>query len=73
MFKKILPTIFLADGAAINTIGTPNANASKNERGHILKKFGIKHSGTLLHIPKYTLKNTITNDIIEDIINTMIT
>jgi len=37
--QVILSIIFFATGAATRTIGLPNTNASKNERGQISMKF----------------------------------
>ena len=53
-------------------IGMPNTYASKKDRGQTAKEFVIKHSKILLHNEKYTLNDTMINDIIEDITKAII-
>jgi hypothetical protein len=53
-------------------IGIPNTNASIKDRGQTAKEFVTKHSKILLHNEKYTLNDTMINDIIEDITRAII-
>jgi hypothetical protein len=58
--------IFTIKGATNSAIGIANMKATKNERGHILNRFALKHSP----IPpqnKYTLKETRADEIVEDV------
>jgi len=52
-------------------MGKANRKATRYERGHTIKKFAWKHAVLPLQI-KYILKETIDNDMMEDVARAII-